>query len=162
MYFSQIAKCICLKLQNVFVSNYKIYLYQIAKFTCLKLQNVFVSNCKMYLSQIVKYICLKKKESLSLEKPEPRQGGRHWLLLWIDGSAPFFEMPKLLPLHPLSFISGAPLWLFGQFVFLIVAFQLTHLQSVLQMHLIQRPGKSLKDKSHGHKRYEGRMGNRPW
>ena len=36
MYLSQIAKCSCLKLQNVFVSN--------CKWICLKLQNVFVSN----------------------------------------------------------------------------------------------------------------------
>ena len=49
---SQIAKYICLKLQNVFVSNCKMYLSQIAKCNCLKLKNVFVSNCKMYLSQI--------------------------------------------------------------------------------------------------------------
>ena len=60
-------------LQNVFVSNFKMYLSritkefcfnckmylsQIAKCICLKLQNVFVSNCEMYLSQIAKCICL--------------------------------------------------------------------------------------------------------
>ena len=52
MYLSQISECIWLKLQNLFVSNFKMYLSQIAKFICLKLQNVFVSNCKIYLSQI--------------------------------------------------------------------------------------------------------------
>ena len=63
MYLSQIAKCICIKLQNVFVSICEMYLsvtevwlgrdrkrvilfYSI----CLKLRNVFVSNCEMYLS----------------------------------------------------------------------------------------------------------------
>ena len=50
IYLSQTAKCICLKLQNVFVSNCKMYLCQIAKCICLKFQNVFVSNCKMYIS----------------------------------------------------------------------------------------------------------------
>ena len=35
------AKCICLKFINVIFSKYKIYLCQ--------LQNVFVSNCKVYL-----------------------------------------------------------------------------------------------------------------
>ena len=46
-------KCICLKLQNIFVSNCKMYVFQIVKCICLNLQNVFVSNCKMYFSQIV-------------------------------------------------------------------------------------------------------------
>jgi len=44
-------------LQNVFVSNLKMYLSQIAKLICLQLQNISVSNCKMNLSQIAKYIC---------------------------------------------------------------------------------------------------------
>ena len=52
------AKCICLKLQNIFVSNYKIYLSQITKCISLKLQCVFVSNYKTYLSQIEKVICI--------------------------------------------------------------------------------------------------------
>ena len=56
MYLSQIAKCICLKLQNVFVSNYKMYWSQIAKCIGLKLQNVLVSNCKMHLFQIAKNV----------------------------------------------------------------------------------------------------------
>ena len=56
---SEIAKCICLKFQNLFVSNGKMYLSQIAKCICLKLPNVFVSNCKIYLSHIAKCICLK-------------------------------------------------------------------------------------------------------
>ena len=67
MHLSQIEKCICLKLQTVFVSNCKLYLSQIENCICLKLQNVFVSeyryllstkgihtayaNCKLYLSQ---------------------------------------------------------------------------------------------------------------
>ena len=46
IYLSQIAKCICLKLQNIFVSNCKMCLSQIAKCVCFKLQNVFVSNYK--------------------------------------------------------------------------------------------------------------------
>ena len=33
------------------------YLSQIAKLICLQLQNISVSNCKMNLSQIAKYIC---------------------------------------------------------------------------------------------------------
>ena len=37
LYLSQIAKCICLKLQNVFVSNCKVYLSRFA--------NIFVPNC---------------------------------------------------------------------------------------------------------------------
>ena len=36
--------------------NCRMYLCQIAKCLCVKLQNVFVSNCKMYLSQIAKCI----------------------------------------------------------------------------------------------------------
>ena len=50
MYLSQIEKFICLKLQNVFVSNCQIYLCHIVKCICLKLHNEFVSNCKIYLS----------------------------------------------------------------------------------------------------------------
>ena len=42
---SLLAKRICLRLQNVLVSNFQIYLSQIAKCVCLKFQNVFVSNC---------------------------------------------------------------------------------------------------------------------
>ena len=61
----------------------------------------------------------KNEENSSLEKPEPWQGGRRWLLSldWRIGS--FFEMPKLFPPNPLSFISGLCLQIFGQFVFLI-------------------------------------------
>ena len=44
MYSSQITNCICLKLQNIFVSNCKIYLSQIAKCICLRLKVVFVSR----------------------------------------------------------------------------------------------------------------------
>ena len=63
-YLSQIDKCICPKLVNVFVSNWEMYLYQIGKCICikmwkcfcLKLGNVFVSNWEMYLSQIDKFI----------------------------------------------------------------------------------------------------------
>ena len=49
-------RCICLKLQTVFVSNCKLYLSQIANCICLKLKTVFVSNYKMYWSQIAKCI----------------------------------------------------------------------------------------------------------
>ena len=49
---------ICPNLQNVCVSNCKIYLSQIAKCVCLNLQNIFVSFFKMYLSQIAQYIFL--------------------------------------------------------------------------------------------------------
>ena len=76
MYLSQIAKCICLKLQNVFVSNCQMYLSQTPHLATyyrsplgkvrvvffsrpIPSQNVFVPNCKMYLSQIVKCICVK-------------------------------------------------------------------------------------------------------
>ena len=38
----KLQKSICLKLQNIFVSNCKMYLSQTAKCICLKLQNVFV------------------------------------------------------------------------------------------------------------------------
>ena len=48
IYLPEIARCICLKLTNVFVSNFNLYLSQIAKCICLKLQKVFVSNFKMY------------------------------------------------------------------------------------------------------------------
>ena len=48
----KIAKCICLKLQHVFVSNLKIYLSHIIKCICLKLQIVFFSIYRMYSSQI--------------------------------------------------------------------------------------------------------------
>ena len=58
LYLSPIPKCICRKLQNVFVSNSNMYLSQIPKCICLQLPNVFVSNSKMYLSQIPKCICL--------------------------------------------------------------------------------------------------------
>ena len=51
MYLSQIAKSICVKFQNLFVSNWK--------YICLILQNIFVLNCKLYLSQIEKCIFLK-------------------------------------------------------------------------------------------------------
>ena len=54
IYLSQIARCICLKLQNAFVSNCKRYLTQSAKCICPKLPNLFVSKCKMYLSQIAR------------------------------------------------------------------------------------------------------------
>ena len=50
---------ICFKLQNVFVSNWKMYLSSISKLISIQLQNIFVSNCKMYLFQIVKCICFK-------------------------------------------------------------------------------------------------------
>ena len=40
------------------VSNYKMYFCQILKCICLKLQIIFVSISKMYLSQIAKCICL--------------------------------------------------------------------------------------------------------
>ena len=70
---SQIAKCICPKLQNAFVSNCKLYFSQIAKCICLKLpikgeiihtirvraKSPKFSNCKMYLSQFSNCICLK-------------------------------------------------------------------------------------------------------
>ena len=66
MYLSQIAKCICLKLQSVFASNCKVYLSWIAnvfisncKMYLSQIANVFVSIYKVYLSQIAKCICLK-------------------------------------------------------------------------------------------------------
>ena len=49
MYLSHIAKCPCLKLQNVFVSKCKMSLSKIAKCICLKLQNVFVLNIKIFI-----------------------------------------------------------------------------------------------------------------
>ena len=39
--------------------QFELYLSQIAKCICLKFLNVFVSNHEMYLSQIMKCICLK-------------------------------------------------------------------------------------------------------
>ena len=73
---SKIAKYICQKLLNVFVSNCQIYLSQIENYlktnwglSCnsgigllhiyYNFHEIFVTNCKMYLSQIVKSICLK-------------------------------------------------------------------------------------------------------
>ena len=53
-------RCICLKLQTVFVSNCKLYLSQIANCICLKLKTVFVSNYKMYLSQSIDIYCPQK------------------------------------------------------------------------------------------------------
>ena len=87
MYLSQIAKCICLKLWNVFVFNCKMYLSttysfliltnvfvlywrmylctlyfsETPKCICLKWQNLFVQNFQMYLSQVAKFDCLKFK-----------------------------------------------------------------------------------------------------
>ena len=52
----------CLKLQNIYVWNCKIYLSQIAKYICQLpiLENgQQAANWHMYLSLIVKYICLK-------------------------------------------------------------------------------------------------------
>ena len=58
MYLSKIVKCICLKLQNVFVfycntnvfvQNGGMYLFQIAKCTCLKLQNLFVKKFLVFM-----------------------------------------------------------------------------------------------------------------
>ena len=78
LYLSQIAKCICLKLQNVFVSNCQIYLSTIA--TCI--WGSWMCECKrlwirssglrrkwtlhnvldpVYLFQIAKCICLQLK-----------------------------------------------------------------------------------------------------
>ena len=103
MYFFQIAKYICLRLQNIFVSDGKMYLLfnkkendrrreggrgGIVKCICLKLQNIFVPDCKICLSQIAKcifpdckmyllqmanYICL-KEEKIRMIKGE-REGG---------------------------------------------------------------------------------------
>ena len=77
-----------------------------------------------------------------------------------DGSASFFRMPPLFsflgmpPLLPLCpFPSSGrctSLPLPRQFVFLNVALPPRSITDLLQMHFIQRPGKSLKDKSHGH------------
>ena len=52
LYFSQTAKCIGSKWQNVFVPNCTKYLSQVAKFVCLKLQICFVSNCQIVLHWI--------------------------------------------------------------------------------------------------------------
>ena len=65
-------------------------------------------------------------ENLSQEKPGP------WFFLEIDGSAPLFEMPPILPLCP--FLSSA-VHLFG------------HLDNLYSSSL---PTRSLNDKSHGH------------
>ena len=74
-----LGQTLCIQVQNIFVSNFKMYLSQIAHLTNLsfpfppcfpsfsshslsttvyKSQNVFVSNFKIYLSQISKCICL--------------------------------------------------------------------------------------------------------
>ena len=75
-YLSQIAKCICPKLQNIFVSTCKMYLSQIAKSICFKVEIswqqtgacsetltlaccIFTQLFISYLSQIAKCICLK-------------------------------------------------------------------------------------------------------
>ena len=94
MHLSQITTCICLRKQNVFVSNKKNDKRReggrggIIKCICLKLQNIFVPDCKMFLSQIAKwifpdckmyllqmanYICL-KEEKIRMIKGE-REGG---------------------------------------------------------------------------------------
>ena len=64
MYSCQIAKCICRKMQKIFVSNCKFCLCEITNCICLKLQNVFVSNQKTYLCQIAKCICRKMQKYL--------------------------------------------------------------------------------------------------
>ena len=73
MHLSQIAKCICLKLQNAFVSNCKIYSSQIAKCLCLKLTAGYSATSaavwfetlsKLHLFQIAKCICLKLQNVL--------------------------------------------------------------------------------------------------
>ena len=85
MYLSQIVKCICLKLPNVFVLYWRMYLYtlyfsQTEKCICSKWQNVFVPNCKMYLSQIDKFVCLK----LQISFVANRQIALHWV--WVEFS----------------------------------------------------------------------------
>ena len=62
---SRISKYICLKFQNWFVYNFRMYFSKISKciwlkfskYICLKLKNIFVSNWKMYLCQIADCIC---------------------------------------------------------------------------------------------------------
>ena len=58
--------CICLTLQNAFVSNFELHFshitncicHTIAICICLKLLDVLVSHYKLYLSQITNCICL--------------------------------------------------------------------------------------------------------
>ena len=64
--FVQIAKCVCLKIQNAFVSNCDelicLKLQHVFCISCtvfLTLQKLFVSNRKVYLTQFAKCICLK-------------------------------------------------------------------------------------------------------
>ena len=52
MYLSQNTKCICLKILNVFVSNYKMHLSQNLKCICLQILNVLVSKYKIYFLKI--------------------------------------------------------------------------------------------------------------
>ena len=59
----QVAKCICLKLQNVFVSNCKMYLSQISKCICLKLQNVYFPD-----TALIKYLSTKQVSGGSQDK----------------------------------------------------------------------------------------------
>ena len=60
--------------ETVFESIYKLYLSQIAKCICLELPNVFAPNCEIYLSQIAKYICLKITTSMLLDRAASDMG----------------------------------------------------------------------------------------
>ena len=67
---------ICPKLQNLFVSNFEMYLSQIEEEKLFGPNCVFVSHCEMYflklqnstmdLSNIAKYICLKMQFFVSI------------------------------------------------------------------------------------------------
>ena len=72
---------ICLKLPNLFVSNWQIYLYKINKYICYKLRNIFVSNAKMYLSQIIKYISVNCKWQRETTTEEAACPIKHWVFV---------------------------------------------------------------------------------
>ena len=60
MYSSQIAKYICLKLQNIFFTNCKICLFQIVKYICLKLQGSPIVRRNWQLLRALVALCINK------------------------------------------------------------------------------------------------------
>ena len=95
MYFFQIAKYICLRLQNIFVSDGKMYLLfnkkkndrrreggrgGIVKCICLKLQNIFVPDCKIFCLRLQNVFVTDGKLYLSERRKDKNdkrgEGGR--------------------------------------------------------------------------------------
>ena len=80
MYFSQLVKFNCVTLQNVFVSNFKIYLFQIVKYICAKLNASPIVRRNWQLLRALVALCINKtlplrRTTCGSEHFETRQEG---------------------------------------------------------------------------------------